>query len=582
MIKYVMKKIILVIPLVLIVQLSSCGGDTTLVNGGGGGNNQSEYHLKNLVIGSKNLSAGGSTGITVELRNKKGEFVYEQQSVIFSSLCIAKGLSEIESPVTSDTGLFSTTYTSKGCEGSDKITVVFEDNRLRDTINIQASSLGSVEFVSADPQIIALQGFGASGLQHTSRIKFRIKNNVGGPIANTNVKFELTSSVGGARLSVTEAQTDKDGFVSTLLQAGSVHTSIRVRATVTKDNNTISTESSQLVISTGVADQNSLSLSLSVHNPLSWEYDGEKVNVTLFASDRYNNPAPDGTTVAFYSELGQIEPSCQLKSGSCSVMWTSSNPRDIQILDTRYPRSESTESSDGISTITAILIGEESFIDTNSNGIFDDGDIFDTASDKGEAYEDYNINYDVNKDGLIDNSFDDGLDPFIDFNGNAIHDDKDGKYTGLGCKHSSLCAKDNGLKNIFVSTELIMAEENLGVRIWESNYNNSLVNTVRNGVIYTLEVFGITNNQIPPDGTEITLSSQQAELVFGKETVGSTSKHLTVLNEPTGAYTIPFLFKDKDPSKQENGQIHIKITTPKGKTTTYFINYQDDPATTQS
>jgi len=563
-------------PFFIAIFLVSCGGDPTITTGGGEG--VSKYSLRNLNINLKNLSAGGSTGITVELFDKQGDLVTESQSVIFSSLCIAKGLSEIDTPITSSTGVFSTTYTSKACEGEDEITASYGKQKLKSTIDIQAANLGSVEFISAEPQTITLQGMSAPGQQHTSRIKFQIKNDVGGPIADVNVKFVLSTNVGGVELSVLESRTDNEGFVSTILQAGSVHTNVRVRAIVERDGDIISSESSQLVISTGIADQNSLSMSLSVHNPSAWNHDGEVVIVSVLASDRYNNPVPDGTTVAFFTELGQIQPSCQITNGGCSVTWTSSDPRDLGTLDNRYPRNIATNFSDGISTVTAMVIGEESFIDSNSNGVFDDGDQFDLLSDRGEAYEEYSKNYDIDNDGLIDNTFDEGLDPYIDFNGNGIRDARDGKYTGLGCKHSTLCASDNGLKNIFVSAEIVMAENAQRYRLWQGGVGSTLVtnNTVKNGVVYTVEIFGARNHQVPPFGTVVSVSSDEADVVFGGGSIASTSMHRADLTNPAGGYTVQMLFKDKDIEKQDNGTIELKIDTPKGQSISYFFFYLDN------
>lgn len=560
--------------------LTSCGGGSpTLVSGGGGGlggGDVSGLSLNNIEIGSRSLSAGGSTGITVELKDESGNFSTDTQTVVFSSPCVSLGLAEIDTPITSSTGLFATTYTSKGCEGDDEITAIYATQRLSSVINNQPANLGSVEFISADPQSITLRGMSAPGQQSTSRIKFQIKNDVGGPVVDADVQFELTTDVGGIQLSVTEAKTDSEGFVSTVVQAGSVRTSVKVRATVIKDGVTISTESSKLVISTGIADQNSLSMSLSNHNPSAWEFDGEEVSISIIASDRYNNPVSDGTTIAFFTELGQVQPSCQTVNGKCSAIWTSAEPRDLGTLNSLYPRNLTTFNSDGITTVTAMVIGEESFIDSNSNGIFDDGDQFDLISDRGEAFEDYNQNYDTDNDGIADNAFDAGLDPFIDFNGNGVYDARDGKYTGLGCQHSSLCASGNDLKNIFVSQRIVMAEENLNIRVWQNGLGSSLVGTVVNGPVYTIEVFGIQNNQIPPSGTVITVVSNEADVVLGGATVPSSNDHLTDLTNPTGAYTLQMQLRGKDPEEVENGNVGIKIVTPKGKTITYFLNYLDN------
>jgi len=592
----------LALPLAISLVLAACGGggssDKSSSTVGFGSNDTSStdatdtdtttttvgsaedlvYSLEPLEVGLTELSAGGSTGLTTRLVDQNGDFASEPFSITFNSPCASNGASEIVSPVTSSNGVFASTYTAKGCEGDDKITASVNGITVETTVNVKGANLGAVEFIGAEPQNILLKGMSAPGRQHTSTVTFQIKNDVGGPIANADVKFELTSEVGGITLSSVVGKTDNNGFVSTILQAGTVHTSVRVRATVERDNDTISSESSQLIISTGIADQNSLSLSLSVHNPSAWNYDGEKVSVNMYASDRYNNPVPDGTSIAFFTELGQIEPSCQTTNGACVVEWTSSDPRDLGIINPLYPRNSTTANSDGITTITAVVIGEESFIDTNSNGIFDDGDILDSISDRGEAFEDYNMNYDTDtvKDHVSDNDHDDGLEPYLDFNLNGMRDPKDDKYTGLGCAHSTLCGNDNGLKHIFTSIELVMAETSQSIRIWEGGIGGNLVNTISNGVSYTIEVFGVTNNQVPPAGTTIVVASDEAEVVVGNDTVGSTNRHLNNLTSPSGSYGVGLFVKDKDPLVKENGYVKITVTTPKGQAVTHFFNYLDD------
>ncbi len=73
----------------------------------------------------------------------------------------------------------------------------------------------------------------------------------------------------------------------------------------------------------------------------------------------------------------------------------------------------------------AFAIGEESFTDTNGNGLADPGELVDangTPSDMEEAFLDYN-----------ENGFRGGNEPFLDFNKNGIFDGPDGLYSGVLC-----------------------------------------------------------------------------------------------------------------------------------------------------
>ncbi len=549
--------------------------------------------LGDMKIGIANLSAGGSTGLTIELKDQNGDFAKTEQTVTFTSSCISNGSSEVESPITSKTGVFTTTYTSKGCEGDDVITAEVAGLGLKKTgtVTVTPANLGAVEFVSAEPKNILLTGMSAPGQQHTSKVTFQIKNDVGGPIANADVAFELVTPAvgdGGIKLASKVGKTDNNGFVSAILQAGSVHTSVRVRATVDRNGTKISSESSSLIISTGVADQNSLSLSLETLNPAAWNHDGVKVKANIYAADRYNNPVPDGTTVSFYTELGQIEPSCTTVKGYCSVNWTSANPRNLGVVDSRYAQ-------DGITTITAKVIGEESFLDTNANGIFDDGDKFDTNSDRGEAYADYNMNYN-DGDGVTGNHYDQGLDRFIlDYNGDGSYTPKDNKYTGLGCKHTTLCASDNGLKDIFTSAELVMAEDAQTIKVYNQygklvydaekggpqvnkvlesrpNYNGDIRYKLVNNAGYWIEVSGATNHQVPPINTSIAASSEAAKVITGSAKVPNTNAHGNDVANPYGPFGLPlFLEVGEKPA----GSVKIAINAT-GLKTTYILPFEVD------
>jgi len=586
----------LITPFAIAIALSACGGGssgadfgsssgtgttTTTETGTDTGTGTAEelvFTLQPLEIGLNALSAGGSTGLTTRLVDQNGDFATSDFTISFTSPCVSNGTSDIVSPVTSSNGVFTSTYTAIGCEGDDQITATVDGLSVAGTVNVQAASLGAVEFVSASPENILLEGMSAAGFGHTSTVRFQILNDVGGPIANEDVTFGLTTAVGGIKLASAVGKTDNQGFVSTILQSGSVHTSVRVRATVDRAGSTISSESSNIVISTGIADQNSFSLSLSSLNPAAWNHDGVVVSVNVIASDRFNNPVPDGTAVSLNTEYGQISSSCATLNGRCSGTWTSSDPRDLGINDIRYPH-------EGITTITAKIIGEESFIDTNSNGVFDDGDILDATSDKGEAFEDYNRNYNTDSLGnaMPMNSFDEGLEPYIDFNGNGVRDPKDGKYSGLGCSHSTLCASDDGIKDIFTSIELVMSEDNLTVAIYD-NSTGLPVNVVENNKSYSVHVYGSQNKQYPPVGTTVSISSEEAGFLTGESAVTlSSNGHFSamfdssrpVIKGPYGPLIFGLQLKDKDPEAETDGVIEVStsISAP------VIFTYNDDEVT---
>ncbi|MGV6817819.1 MAG: hypothetical protein ACWA44_11195 [Thiotrichales bacterium] len=487
-----------------------------------------------LDIGLATVSAGGSTGITATLVDGNDNQLTDGYEVFFNSSCISQGLAEISSPVSSVNGVASATYVARGCSGQDVITarVTANDQELnaQGELTVEAAELGSIEFVSATPTTIALRGMGGAGLSQSSTVVFRVLNAVGGPVASRNVDFSLSTSVGGLKLQPESGLTDASGFVQTVVESGDVHTSVRVKATVTDSD--ISTQSSQLVVSTGVPDQDSMSLAFSVHNPEAWSYNGVEVDVIVHASDRFNNPVPDGTTISFYTELGQIQPSCQTEGGTCTAKWVSSNPKEDL----------------GRSTVVAAAIGEETFIDTNGDGAFDDGDVIKT--DTGEAYEDWDESA----------AYESG-EQFLDYNVDAVRNGPDGLFTGLGCADSTRCATD-ALKHVFTSSVMVLAESNLSIT---DDAGGSIV--LANGASqnFVIQVGGLQWGQVPPAGTVITAETDVGQLK------GNTSYTMPSSNG-NSPISLGMLVVGAGETEAKSGVIKITATTPRGVSNVHLIS----------
>lgn len=487
-----------------------------------------------LDVGLNTVAAGGSTGINATLVDGNDNQLTDSYEVYYNSSCISQGLAEVSSPVSSINGVATTTYVARGCSGLDTITarVQVNDQELnaQAELTVEAADLGSIEFISATPDTIALKGMGGAGLTHSSTVAFRVLNSVGGPVANANVDFSLSTSVGGLSFQPESGLTDSSGFVQTVVGAGDVHTSVRVNATVTDSD--ISTQSSQLVVSTGIPDQDSMSLAFSVYNPEAWSYDGVEVDVIVHASDRYNNPVPDGTTISFYTELGQIQPSCKTEGGTCTAKWYSSNPREDL----------------GRSTVVAAAIGEETFIDTNGNGIFDDGDVIKT--DIGEAYEDWDESaaYEFGEQ-------------FLDYNVNGVREAPDSLFTGLGCADSTRCASEE-LKHVFTSSVMVLAESNLQIT---DDVGGSIVLPNGASQSFVIQVGGIQWGQVPPAGTVISAETDVGELK------GNTSYTMPSSNG-NSPISLSMLVVGAGETESKSGVIKVTATTPRGVSNVHVIS----------
>ncbi|GGP83030.1 hypothetical protein [Shewanella ulleungensis] len=442
-------------------------------------------------ISTTDLSAGGTATISVSIQDDEGNAYTEPVDVYFSSTCASKSPAQavISSPVSSSNGVASSTYRAEGCVGVDQINVTASAGGISlsavGTINVLQSDVGSIVFVSATPENISILGTGGT---ESSIVQFKVLDKNSNLVANQNVKFSLNTSVGGVGIDPIEATTDSDGLVQTVVTTGTVATSLRVTATV--DNSAvpvISSQSSQLIVSTGIPDQDSFSVAATLLNAEGWDVDGTTVTITARMADAFNNPVPDGTTVSFTTEGGSIEDACQTVDGACSVLWTSQLPRPegqslLNAAGQMVRNPDATLGYDstldiygniygqkygGRATITATAIGEESFPDLNGNGRFDASEAseFLTGTDvTGQSFDLNDAFNDYNEDGFFNPQQTGGqtggsLEELVDFNSNEVFDLKDGKYNGVLCSepvHSACADGITDSKSLFVRRSLTL------------------------------------------------------------------------------------------------------------------------------
>lgn len=515
---------------------SSGGSTSTTVRIGSG--TGSGFTGGVLALGVSTLSAGGSTSVTANLVDENGSPYSTSTDVTFTSTCVSQNSATLTSPVTTTTGTAVSTYVAIGCSGTDTITATATagGGTISASVNITvlAATLGSIQFVSATPTNIALKGTGGAGLSETSTVVFKVLNSVGGVAPNQDVTFALDTSVGGLSISPATAKTDASGLVQTVVQAGTIPTPVRVTATVS--GTAIATQSDQLAITTGIPSQKNVSLSIETLNPEAWRIDGVTVPVTVRLADRFNNPVPDGTAVTFTAEGGSIGGSCTTVDGACSVNWVSQDYRP---------------GTDGRVTIIASVSGEESFIDTNGNGEFDDADVFPSAplaNDLPEAYRD------DNESGVYDSG-----EFFVDYDKDGAYDAADGKFNGILCTHSTLCG---------TSSKLIVWDQ--GVIVMSDSWADPNIITAisadcgadcadaATGATITFTVGDLAHDQPMPKGTTISISTDNGKLSGPTSyTVGNTN-----YNGPE-VYSI-FVHSDGTSS---TGTLTVTVTAPSGAKT---------------
>ncbi|QQX80432.1 Ig-like domain-containing protein [Shewanella sp. KX20019] len=502
-------------------------------------------------VSTDSLSAGGTANVSVTIVDEQGLPFKEAVDVFFSSSCsqLSTPLAELSSPVMLINGVATTTYLAKGCVGDDIINISANAGGINlfatGAINVLTAEKGSVIFVSATPSNIGILGSGGS---ESSTVIFEVLDTNGNPVSNTAVSFSLNTDVGGIQLQPSMATTNGSGMVQTVVTSGTVATTVRVTAIVEGTDPLITSQSSSLVVSTGIPDQDSFSLSAEILNPEGWNYDGEKVTFVARLADAFNNPAPNGTAVSFTTEGGNIGASCVTVSGECSVTWASQNPRPLN----------------GRATITATAIGEESFPDSNGNGRFD-ADEFALFSGNGidgqpydmdEAFNDYNENQ------LYDKS---ALEELIDFDNDGSFTLRDGLYNGVLCSdpvHNGCADGVSNSKSINIRSSLVL------IMSGSTAYGSNLIVTdssADNGN-ETLDLFGIeagqvsltimdVNGQQMPAGSKVNMTATAGSVV-------SKSSYVWPSSNITGGLSFGIIVKGED--EPNSGVLLIEVQTPNG------------------
>lgn len=537
-----------------------------------------------ITIGQTPLAAGGSSGLSLSIVDTANDntLYTDEASVTFSSTCIANGLASVSpNPATASNGNVSATYVALGCSGNDTIrattTIGGQSLTATGTIEVLPATLGSIEFVSAEPETIGLRG---SGQEETATVVFRVVNSSGGPVANQSVDFFLNTDVGGIVIEPATGTTDSEGLVQTVVQAGTVHTTVRVTATATQDGKTISSQSEILVISTGLPDQDSFSLSAECFNLEALNTDGVEAEITIRAADRFNNPVPDGTAVAFTTEGGSIEGGCTTTGGACSVTWTSQNPRPVGFNGCDASNTDDRNGTDadcsivgtlgasrpGRATVLATALGEESFTDLNGNGLFDETEPFD---DLAEAWRD------DDGDGVYDPSFEE----FADYIVNGMRDEADGFFNGILCSDNPNCApvgqrtiSTRGTVTMVMSgSSPVIQTSALSPDVFDSEgtYDGSGFTVEQNQQFVAYFVVRDSNSQPMPSGTVIAASvAGDGGSIEGPD---SYSVPCTI-DDTRAGNTWGFVFKadEIDPGEVDGFvTLLLTVTSPSGLVSTY-------------
>jgi hypothetical protein len=345
--------------------------------------------LDTLDVGTTSLPAYGTRQISV--RAMLGTSVAPSVQVSFSTSCgqispataptNSNGIAVVSFTATDATG---TVVSTLGC--GDKTVDISASavgaNTVRKSISVLAAPATNLSFVvPADATTSRIYLANSGGPTQTST-DFLLINARGEALPGQAVRLSLKTLNGGIpkatfgtvdNIDPITLQTDSFGKVSVPVFSGTVPTSVVVNAALVS-NPLIQTDSSVVVIASGRPAQARVSLSIGKSAIRGFNRDGETTTVTMSLADRQGNPVPDGTAVNFVTEGGvMIPPTCV----------TGAVPGDSQC--TVNIRTQNPRPSDGLVSILAYTAGEENFVDTNFDNVYNCNELF---TDLGTAYRD--------------------------------------------------------------------------------------------------------------------------------------------------------------------------------------------------
>lgn len=187
----------------------------------------------------------------------------------------------------------------------------------------------AISFVSTSPsdKSIVLAGSGGNGRSESAILTFKVVDTSNTAVSGAVVNFSVVPA-GSVTLNITSATSGSDGLVSTTVSSKSTATSVVVTATVS--GTSISSQSDQLLVTTGVATQLGFDLAATKYS-LNAGITNDTSTITAKIVDTNGNPVADGVAIAFKTDFGGVGTSsaggCFTSNGGCTVTYTVQNPR---------------------------------------------------------------------------------------------------------------------------------------------------------------------------------------------------------------------------------------------------------------
>jgi len=423
------------------------------------------------------------------------------------------------------------------------------------TITIEASPAAFIEFISADPELIAIAGSGGTEI---STIKFMVRDTNGNPHQDKNVTFAIHDGLSGDEYidpsgdgspETINVSTNEDGIAQCLLYSGTVAGPVTITGTISAPPMTV--RSSVVSIGGGFPSDGRFSVAAELLNLPGLNVLGRETDITAYLADRFGNyNILDGTAVSFVTETGLTVNSSAFSAdgmATATLRTQGDGPEGvlplpwetnlINYVNTNYGYSTTNHPRDGLCSVLVHMRGEEHFDDENANGVYDD-------DFPPEPFEDTTP------------------DPFCDYNDNGSHDDGSGtdpweqfiSADGSGSYSGVLNGVWDFDKVLFRNFKILITGQPI-IRSDTSNFN------IENGDSATIKVLVCDQNLNPlTPGSTVTISTDAGK-VKGKTsyTYSNSSVIGPDMDGHLGLIEFPFIISDSAPDETNYEDAIISI-----------------------
>lgn len=346
-----------------------------------------------------------------------------------------------DASTTASDGQVQVDFIAGGVGGAAAITFVHQPTLpvnsppISQTLNLVVSGPPALALcVPSDPGDKFIRVKGSIGPNATV-MGFTFEDSDGAPVAGLPVHFALSANASNnVTISPVNGVTDSAGKASTLLFGGGQAETVSVTASATKDGITVTGTSKAVAIISGIPHYSHLSWGCVADDATTkgFFFDGAETKCSLRVADRFSNSVDTGTQVNFRSEAGHVNATTTVDgSGVALATIQTANPRPtlysvnyssgrtisaVQKIPRlasnylRFPHMPLPGGAEGLSgttggtearfdapnvqgignvTLIGVTQGEETFIDTNQNDVWDVNEPF---IDLPEPFVDKNEN----------------------------------------------------------------------------------------------------------------------------------------------------------------------------------------------